>query len=82
MDLEDTGLKLKTPPATVQEPLYSTGMVDNNKNEINLKFSEVTSARLRELLPQASEEKLNFMVAKIQQDMKDQNPGFDFTSTC
>ena len=82
MDLEDTGLKLKTPPATVQEPVYPTGMVDSASNEINLKFSEVTSARLRELLPEASEEKLNFIVAKIQQEMKDQNPGFDFTSTC
>jgi hypothetical protein len=82
MDLEDTGLKLKTPPATVQEPMYPTGMVDSAKNEVNLKFSEVTAARLRELLPEASEEKLNFIVAKIQQEMKDQNPGFDFTSTC
>lgn len=82
MDLEDTGLKLKTPPATVQEPTYPTGMVDKFKNEVNLKFSEVTSIRLRELLPEASEEKLNFIVAKIQQEMKDQNPGFDFTSTC
>lgn len=81
MDLEDTGLKLKT-PAVVEEPMYDTGMIDKSNNEIKLKYSEVTPARLRELMPQASEEKLNFIVANIQQQMRDQNPGFDFTSTC
>jgi hypothetical protein len=82
MDADALGVPLKSQVTTVKDPVYETGMVDKFENEINLKYNEITVARLRELLPQAPEEKLQLMVTMMQKAMIDQNPGFDFTSTC
>jgi hypothetical protein len=83
-DVEDLGIPLKgkgKQPQPIEETVVEEPGIDIGK-DISLKYSEITTENLVRIMPNKTQEQLEFVVKNLRDKVQSDNPDYDFTNLC